>query len=164
MKCPYCGSPVLLADSIEVYKVRSYGKIWLCSNYPECDAYVGCHQGTDEPLGTPANEALRRARNAAHAAFDPLWQCGGMSRSEAYRRLSVAMGIPKEKCHIAMFDEEQCREAVELLRPRSSYACKTCGCDKPEIRSSGPHIGRFCSKCGAWDKWLNRVEKAAEGF
>ena len=63
-KCPYCGAPVLLKDSNYVYhNNKNYGKMWVCSNYPECDAYVGCHPGTTIPLGRLADSALRKAKN-----------------------------------------------------------------------------------------------------
>jgi hypothetical protein len=51
---------------------------------------------------------------AAHAAFDPHWKGKRMSRSDAYGRLAVAMGIPARDCHIGMFDVNQCERVVEI--------------------------------------------------
>ena len=48
--CPYCGAVSILTDSKVVYG-KSYGMIYLCRNYPKCDAYVGVHKRTNEPLG-----------------------------------------------------------------------------------------------------------------
>ncbi len=36
-----------------------------------------------------------------------------MSRSEAYRSLSDALNIPREHCHIAEFDADQCKRVIE---------------------------------------------------
>ena len=52
-KCPYCGAEVELKSAYEVYHTvnsRDWGNLWVCSNYPRCDAYVGCHKNTDIPL------------------------------------------------------------------------------------------------------------------
>lgn len=58
--CPYCRAKAELRDSEFVYGDRNYGKIYVCSNYPICDAYVGVHKGTqDKPKGTLANAELR---------------------------------------------------------------------------------------------------------
>jgi hypothetical protein len=52
------------------------------------------------------------AKNAAHTAFDPIWKNGHMTRSEAYRWLSWKMRTEKLFCHISMFDQQQCQEAI----------------------------------------------------
>ncbi len=118
MKCPYCGSDVVKRDSSLIYG-RSYGVAWVCSRFPECDAYVGCHKGSDRPLGRLANKTLRRRKNEAHAAFDPLWKSGQMSRNEAYHWLAGRLGIPKEECHIGMFDERRCELVVQVCEARA---------------------------------------------
>lgn len=81
--CPYCNQTSALVDSAVIYG-ESYGMIWRCE---PCDAHVGVHQDSPnfEPLGTLANFHLRRARNKAHAMFDPLWKSGTMSRNTVYR-------------------------------------------------------------------------------
>jgi hypothetical protein len=114
--CPYCSAPTALVKSDVVYPHRpdlAGKKFWLC--HP-CDAYVGCHPGTERPLGTPANADLRALRSKVHAALDPLWRGGRLRRSEAYERLAVAMGIPGEECHVGMFDEARCRDALAAIR------------------------------------------------
>lgn len=116
--CPYCGSAAVLKDSAAVYG-EPWGMMWVCGRYPACDAYVGAHKGSNRPLGTLANKALRESRRVAHGVFDPLWKSGAMSRDQAYAWLSAQLGVPPEKCHIAMFTEEQCRRVVEVT---SRYA------------------------------------------
>jgi hypothetical protein len=48
----------------------------------------------------------------AHDAFDPLWRSGRMSRTDAYRWLAGELGLDPEACHVALFDEELCQQAV----------------------------------------------------
>jgi len=77
-----------------------------------CKAYVGCHPSSQEPLGRLANAQLRAMKQAAHAAFDPLWKYYGMSRTGAYAWLACRLHLLKEDCHIGFFDEETCMKVV----------------------------------------------------
>lgn len=74
-------------------------------------------------------EALRRiaddvdvsvARMLAHDAFDPLWKNGEMTRTQAYRWLADAMGLPPSAAHMEQFTAEQCREVVRLVAARKA--------------------------------------------
>ena len=60
--------------------------------------------------------ATHRARNAAHAAFDPLWKDGAFSHGEGYRRLQIAMGMTSAECHISAMDIEQATRVVKVVR------------------------------------------------
>lgn len=114
MRCPYCDSEVRRISSLEFYG-RDFGTdVIACSRFPVCDSYVGCHANTGKPLGTLANEELRWLRNNAHSAFDPFWKQNNMTRKEAYFWLAQEMNIDVDKCHIAMFDEKQCRKVIEI--------------------------------------------------
>lgn len=90
--------------------------IYVCSDYPSCDTYVGCHPGTDVPLGFMAGRELRLLRRKAHKALDWAWQFGGMSRTAAYRKLAEVLGISskyfEKDAHIARLDEDQCRVVI----------------------------------------------------
>ena len=110
VKCPYCGKTAELVDSIEIYG-RSYGMVYLCR---ECDAYVGCHPGTDKPLGRLANRELRMWKMRAHSAFDLLWKCRHMRRQQAYAWLAEKLDIPTEQCHIGMFDVDMCQKVIDV--------------------------------------------------
>ncbi|MDR3439846.1 zinc-finger-containing protein [Telmatospirillum sp.] len=123
--CPYCGNHAVLVGGDVVYPHRpdlTSKKIWICHI---CAAWVGCHPGTETPLGRLANPELRRAKQAAHAAFDPLWRAkihrDGCSkkraRSAAYRWLSQQLGTSPEETHIGMFDVDLCKRVVEVCRP-----------------------------------------------
>lgn len=116
--CLECGAVAQLVGGKAIYPHRPdlYGKrFWLC----ECGAYCGCHGATDRPLGFPAGPDTRRARNAAHAAFDPLWQSGRMGRRDAYTWLAAKMQLDPELCHIGMMTADQARQ-VEALAAAST--------------------------------------------
>lgn len=68
------------------------------------------------PLGRMANASLRRLKQKAHAAFDPLWRSGDMTRAEAYSWLARHLGVSENNCHIGMMDEDGCRAVVHILR------------------------------------------------
>jgi len=123
--CPYCSKPaVFKPSSAHVYHGRDYGPIYECA---PCGAWVGCHPGTETPLGRLANAELRMAKMAVHAAFDPIWKARferkhaadpaykkHMARGGRYKRLAELMGIPRAECHIGMFDLERCQSAVRI--------------------------------------------------
>jgi hypothetical protein len=119
LKCPYCGEVAQVRDSAVIYG-RSYGPVYICPNYPECDAYVGVHPGTLTPLGTLANEELRSWRKKAHDVFDPLWKSGKMRRSKAYKWLRNTLHLSKNDGHIGMFTVEQCRQLIEAAERKKN--------------------------------------------
>lgn len=128
--CPYCHAQAVLVTGDVIYPHREdlrHLKFWRCA---PCDAYCGTHRagayvriggrkvvsdGT-LPLGRLANAELRRARNRAHAAFDPLWKSRQMSRREAYTWLAGELGISFENCHIALFDVDGCEAVVAAVQ------------------------------------------------
>jgi len=108
--CDYCQQPADLVTGRVLYPYREdlyQNNFWRCV---PCGAYVGCHKGTNKPLGNLANAQLRKARTATHAIFDSIWKSGECTRSEAYRWLAYELNIPTEKCHIGMFDLDLCRK------------------------------------------------------
>lgn len=112
MICPYCGKEALWCENKEKYG-RNYGKSYMCYFCKACDAYVGCHNNTQKPLGTMANAELRMWRIKAHSTFDALWKCGKMSRKEAYQWLSDKFN--KKAIHIGESNIETCREIMILI-------------------------------------------------
>lgn len=114
--CPYCNEATKLVTGKEIYPHRPdlYDKkFWQCK---KCDAYVGCHPGSNNPLGRLANAELRQAKMKAHAAFDPKWKKGNMKRAIAYKWLAEQLGIACSDCHIGMFDVEMCKKVVNVCR------------------------------------------------
>ena len=70
MRCPYCGSPVIFRSADGIYHDNSKGMmLYVCSHYPQCDAYVRVHAGTKIPVGSLANHELRTLRRTAHQDF-----------------------------------------------------------------------------------------------
>lgn len=113
--CIECGGVGELVDGKRIYPHRPdlYRKnFYLC----QCGARCGCHPGSVVPLGNPCGPETRRARSAAHEAFDPLWKQGSMSRASAYAWLADATGIDRERCHIGMMTAEQARLVVTVVR------------------------------------------------
>ncbi|WP_304647409.1 zinc-finger-containing protein [uncultured Duncaniella sp.] len=116
--CPYCGAPTKLVDDSEIYG-RSYGsKCYVCK---PCDAWVGCHKGTDTSLGRIAGKELRQLKHLAYESFDRIWKEGHTSRKGAYEILSTALGLPIEQTHIGMFDEDMCRKVISLSNTVLKY-------------------------------------------
>ena len=123
--CPYCGSNVSLVSSSIVYRGKDFGLIYLCDNYPNCDAYVGVHKGTNQPLGRLANAELREWKKKAHAAFNPLYESGQMSRKQAYKLMQSLMNMDDKEAHIGNFDVEQCKTLIEKLTEYHHRASKS---------------------------------------
>lgn len=120
--CGECGKPAGLVTGETVYPHRPdlhALPFWRCC---ACQAYVGCHDGTFKPKGTPCGPETRGARIAAHAAFDPLWRRKmakdglnqGHARALAYRWLSEQLGTEPDKTHIGMFDRATALRVVEI--------------------------------------------------
>lgn len=112
--CPYCRAESVLVTGASVYPRRpdlADRSFYMCT---QCDAYVGTHPGTHVPLGRLANAELRAAKRSAHAAFDPLWKTGGLSRRKAYLVLAWLLQINPVRAHIGMMDEQMCCKVVEV--------------------------------------------------
>jgi hypothetical protein len=113
--CPYCSGYSQLVNGTVIYPHRpdlAKLKFWLCR---PCWAYTGTHINSKRhaPKGRLANAELRAAKIAAHAAFDPKWRNGGMSRKEAYKWLQTVMQR-EEQPHIGWMDVNECKEVVAL--------------------------------------------------
>ena len=86
IKCPYCGGTAVLRDASYVYGGETGHKhLYVCQHYPECNSYVGVHEGTLTPLGTLADSELRNKRIRAHQTFDRIWKSGILTKKNAYR-------------------------------------------------------------------------------
>ena len=118
--CMECGRRAKLVGGEAIYPHRPdlYAKrFWRC----ECGAYVGCHPGTENALGFPAGPDARKARNAAHAAFDPLWRSKELSRSAAYKWLADQLGQRAGLTHISWMDAATARRVVTVCQQRKAH-------------------------------------------
>lgn len=120
--CPYCGKTSEKVGGDVIYPHRSDLRHKTFYRCQPCGAWVGCHDGTEKPLGRLANAELRTAKSDAHAAFDPLWKAKmrlhGCKKHEArgkgYAWLADQLGIERDACHIGMFDVELCQRTVAV--------------------------------------------------
>lgn len=115
-ECRYCGADVERVPDKVLYG-KDYGsKLYLCMN-DDCQARVGCHDESGEPLGILADAELRRWRSVAHEAFDPLWKSydSDISRQGAYYYIEKALGVDKHRAHIGMLDLHEVKNLVWWL-------------------------------------------------
>lgn len=117
MRCPYCGSSVVFRSADGIYRDNSNGTmLYVCSHYPECDAYVRVHDGTKIPVGTMADRKLRTLRKTAHDYFDQLYQSGLMGKQEAYQWLAHLIDAPLSEAHIGYLGEYYCQLVIDECR------------------------------------------------
>ncbi len=127
MRCPYCGGNVIFRSADGIYQDNSNNTmLYVCSHYPECDAYVRVHEGTRIPVGVMADKKLRALRKEAHEYFDQLYQSGLMTKQEAYHWLAYLLSAPISQAHIGYLGEYYCRVVIEeckkqLYRKKSTH-------------------------------------------
>lgn len=118
IECPVCKRQMTLRRHAQ------YGLFWGCDSYASCGTSHGARpDGT--PLGEPATRETKEWRVRAHAAFDPLWQSGKLTRNEAYDWLCQVMNKTLEKGHIALFSVEECQQLIEHVKARSRSQLRT---------------------------------------
>lgn len=111
MICPFCNNEAEWVENKAIYG-KNYGNSYMMYLCRPCDARVGCHNNTRNPLGTMANAELREWRKKAHAKFDPMWKLGNMSRGKAYGILNKEFG---HEIHIGESDIETCKRIISLI-------------------------------------------------
>lgn len=126
--CPYCGRRAVLRPAEYVYGSRNIvpgSRLYVCSNYPAgCDAYVGVHEGSNNPKGILADGNLRNKRIQAHRAFDRLWKSRLMTRSQAYGWLAFQLGIEPVEAHIGYFSDYYCEQTIAECEKFWNGCCK----------------------------------------
>lgn len=128
IKCDDCGSPRVHLQKrgyMGLRVTKTWDLIWHCA---DCHALVGCHEGTDIPLGRMADAMTREARFNAHTVFDRLWRGRNrkLTRAEAYAWMARTLVIPPEEAHIGMLNERQC-EALILAVKNYNHTTKHAG-------------------------------------
>lgn len=119
IKCPYCGADAILRPASYVYGTSLLEKgrhLYLCSNWPDCDAYVSAHRTSRLPMGTLANGELRHKRILAHRALSFFQKSRHMDKWAVYLWLQMQLGLDREKTHIGQFSETQCDQVIEICR------------------------------------------------
>jgi len=119
--CPYCKARAQLASAADVYRGGlASKKVWVCSNFPTCDAFVGVYEGTDKPLGTMANKALRNLRKTCHSKIDPLWRSGEFTRKDLYGLAATFFG--KREFHVAELRDAACEDFLGRFDTFAEFA------------------------------------------
>ena len=90
--------------------------LYVCSRYPECDAYVRVQPGKAIPLGTLANGDLRALRRETHHYFDRLYTSGWMTKQEAYHWLANFLQAPQSQAHIGYLGEYACKQVIRACK------------------------------------------------
>lgn len=120
ISCPYCGRPAERVNGTRIYPKRrdlADQLFFLCAT---CNAYVGCHpDGT--PFGSLANAALRAARRLTHERLTELQEANGASTTELYKWMAQRLDLPRESCHIGMFDLDLCEKAGRAIEEELSH-------------------------------------------
>lgn len=100
-----------LTDGAEIYPHRRDLKsipFWRCDT---CGGFVGCHykakKDKTQPLGVIATAEVKKARMQLHAALDPLWKSGKLTRRELYQKLSDKLGYEYHTGGIRSIEEAQ---------------------------------------------------------
>ena len=66
---------------------------------------------------TPADEATRNARQAAHLIFDALWHGNdNKERQRLYRKLASYLDRNVAETHIGLFDVATCEKVLEFAK------------------------------------------------
>lgn len=117
MKCPYCGASAICRPASTVYGTKTIDHksyLYVCSRWPDCDAYVSAHKRDRKPMGTMANRSLRRKRILAHQALKRLQKERHMNKWAVYVWLQAKMGLDESQAHIGMFSEQMCEQVISL--------------------------------------------------
>lgn len=116
-QCPYCGAFAVCRPAATVYghdTIDRQSYLYICSNWPSCDAYVGAHKNDHRPMGTLANGSLRHKRILAHRALEKLQKERRMDKWAAYVWIQANFGLDREHAHIGMFTEKMCDRLISL--------------------------------------------------
>lgn len=118
----HCGSIASLRSNSLLYNGKEYGngRAFICDCFPDCKGSVGTHPD-GRPLGTIPDEATKVLRRQIHAEIDPLWKnredrSKKRNRSSVYGWLRRILKISPQKCHIGMFNEQDCLRALEIIK------------------------------------------------
>ncbi len=114
IRCPYCGSLASKRPASFIYgkRANSDAYLYVCDKYPKCNSYVAAHKDNGLPMGTLANERLRRKRIAAHKALDRIWLKGFMTKEQVYIWLQSKFNMSDKEMHIGNFDEYYCNQVI----------------------------------------------------
>jgi len=104
MKCPEHNIVMIGTDT-------KYGRRCHC---PKAGCtYVWWDNGK---INSPANQAMRDARQRAHKAFDQIWKENHLTRKQCYALLSELLQKKPPATHIGLFGLHDCDRVVDFGR------------------------------------------------
>ena len=111
LRCPYCGGTVSFRSAKGIYSEKyDDAMLCVCNNYPECDAYVKCHQGTRIPMGNLANKELREKRRVAHRLMSQLEKEDSTQKQDLYRWIrQISLD---GNCHVGAMQDYACQQVI----------------------------------------------------
>ena len=98
--------------------------LYVCTNYPVCDAYVRVKPGTREPVGTMADGKLRSLRHSPNHYFDKIYKSGLMTKEEVYRWLAYIIAAPMSEAYIGKLGEYYCNLVIDESKKLLSRSAK----------------------------------------
>ena len=128
VECPYCGAHAVMRSANKVFGTKLYEPdrfLYVCTNWPTCDAYVTAHASDHRPMGTLANKQLRHKRILAHKAFQNYRKATKTEKWASYIWLEGKLGLDQARTHIGMFSEEECDRVIALCMKETAIARKS---------------------------------------
>jgi len=121
--CPYCKCQTELVESSVIHQ-ENHGLIFYCR---KCDASVGTVDG-DRSLGCLAKKPLRDLRRYCHKVIEELVEkkvsFGKIKQRTArirmYKWIAGLLNITKLECHVAYWNEAQCKKVIEECKKHVS--------------------------------------------
>ena len=102
--CPYCGGKAILrpvsylfGDEVNPGSSEHY---YVCTNYPECDAYIACYHGNFAPKGRLADA----------------WLNGIMMQKDIYPTIASKLGVSLENAHVRFSTNYSIEKIIAILR------------------------------------------------
>lgn len=117
--CPYCNAKAVLRPANTVYGIseRSTGRhLYVCTNWPKCDAYVSAHRGNRSPMGRLANGDLRHKRILAHRAMEEYRRLTRMDKWALYIWLQGKLNMSEHQIHVANFSDDMCDRVIHICQ------------------------------------------------
>lgn len=118
--CPYCGGKAILrpvsylfGDEVNPGSSEHY---YVCTNYPECDAYIACYHGNFAPKGRLADAWLRHRRNVAHRYIKLIVSSGIMLQKNIYPTIAAKLGVSLENAHVRFSTNYSIEKIIVILR------------------------------------------------
>ena len=118
--CPYCGGKAILrpvsylfGDEVNPGSSEHY---YVCTNYPECDAYIACYHGNFAPKGRLADAWLRHRRNVAHRYIKLIEANGIMMQKDIYPTIASKLGVSLENAHVRFSTNYSIEKIIAILR------------------------------------------------